>query len=84
MKIERLLIAALLISVSVAGCGKAEDIMELMQQINKLEREKKELTEKLSVANQTIGHLRQENSTLKSELTTLADKDKKNLDHLFR
>lgn len=84
MKANNLFVAALIIAVSISGCGKAEDAIELMRQISQLEQEKKELEEKLSRANEIIEQVRQENSTLKNELVTLSDKDKKNLDRLFR
>ncbi|MDF1584068.1 MAG: hypothetical protein RQ733_01090 [Methyloprofundus sp.] len=84
MKTNNLFFAALIISVSISGCGKAEDAIEFMRQISQLEQEKKELEEKLSRANEIIEQVRQENVTLKNELLTLSDKDKKNLDRLFR
>lgn len=94
----KIFITALIIAVSINGCGKAEDAIELMRQISQLEKEKKALEEKLSQADEIIEQvrqensvlkngieqMRQENSVLKNDLVTLRDKDKKNLDTLFR
>ena len=102
MTIRSIIIAVLFVAVCIAGCGKVDEIKELYQKINRLEQEKRDISESLnqkinrleqekrdiseslSQASATIGRLREENSTLKSELTKLADKHKKNLEHLFR
>lgn len=83
MKRSSLVATAVLMSISLSGCEKAGDLAEAYQQIQKLEQEKKELQQKLSKANDSIEQLRKENSNLKSDLVTLADKDKKNLECLF-
>jgi len=74
----------LFVGASLARCSEVEDARDLLRKIDLLEREKRELSEQFAKANNDIGRLQEENQKLNTELAAARQKERDNLDRLFR
>lgn len=79
MNKESIVVIVLIVSFFISGCD-SDDAKKVL----KLNKEIKELSSKLEEAEKTIGVLKNENIDLKKSLSSLNEKDKSNLDKLFR
>lgn len=76
MKTRKVIVLSLF-GVLLSGCGPVEDVRELLARINELESINQTLSGELA-------QVQQENQALKSEIEELREKDRENLNRLFR
>ena len=84
MRIRNIVFVALFIGVSLSGCSDSVQLLEAKRKIDLLEIEKQEILEQFAKANNDIGRLQEENQKLNTELAAARQKERDNLDRLFR
>ena len=95
MRIRNIVFVALFIGVSLSGCSESAQLLEAIRKIDLLEIEKQEILkqfakvnqeilEQLAKANNDIVRLQEENQKLNTELTAAWQKERDNLNRLFR
>ena len=77
MKKKHIAIIVLTLVTLISGCDRLRSAKELSSKVD-------ELSNKLENAEKTAEQLRNENEKLKESLAASTDKDKKNLNRLFR